>query len=118
VFEGNENAEMALDIYAYNVSKYIGAYTAVLGGIDALIFTGGIGENSPGVRHRICQKLAFLGIDLNDGINFDLEPNIEIKISKESAPVQVWVIPTNEELQIARNAYSVLTSFKPYSINT
>jgi len=92
-------ARLAVDYFVYRVAKEIGALTAVLGGIDALVFTAGIGENSPEIRQRICKASAWLGIELDDIANGKSLP----KISNARSGPSVWVIPTNEELMIARH---------------
>ena len=99
--EGNEAAQLALDKFAYEVRKYIGAYTAALGGLDCLVFTAGVGENSASMRASICEGLECLGVKL------DAEKNKtrgeEAVISADDSKVKVWVIPTNEELMIAQD---------------
>ena len=99
--EGNERAQLALDKFAYEVRKYIGAYTAALGGVDAIVFTAGVGENSAEMRARILSGLEYLGVKI------DPEKNKirgqEIDISAADSAVRVLVIPTNEELMIARD---------------
>jgi len=97
-------ARLAVDYFVYRVAKEIGALTAVLGGIDALVFTAGIGENSPEIRQRICKASAWLGIELDDIANGKGLP----KISNARSSPSVWVIPTNEELMIARHTGSLL----------
>jgi acetate kinase len=97
---GDGRAELALEVFAYRASKYIGAYAAALGGIDALAFTAGIGEHSPSMRERICRRLAFMGIVLDDTANGERSRE-ERRIS--SGTVAVWVIPTDEEAEIARD---------------
>ncbi|HKV36626.1 MAG TPA: acetate/propionate family kinase [Pyrinomonadaceae bacterium] len=92
-------ARLAVNYFVYRAAKEIGALTAVLGGIDALVFTAGIGENSAEIRQRICESSAWLGIEL-DGI---ANSRRESKISSSRSKVSVWVIPTNEELMIARH---------------
>jgi len=98
------NARLAVDYFVYRAAKEIGALTAVLGGLDALVFTAGIGENSPEVRQRICEASAWLGIELNEEAN----ANKATLISKSQSKVSVWVIPTNEELMIARHTQRLL----------
>jgi len=98
---GDERAELAIRMFCYRVRKYLGAYYAVLNGADAVIFTGGIGENRPLIRARICESLDALGIAIDPPKN-EAAIAIEADISAEDAPTQVWVIPTNEELLIAR----------------
>jgi acetate kinase len=97
-------ARLAVDYFVYRVAKEIGALTAVLGGLDGLVFTAGIGENSPEIRQRICKASAWLGIEVDDGAN----ANSQAKISTAQSAVPVWVIPTNEELMIARHTGSLL----------
>src|SRR5689334_3401088 len=97
-------ARLAVDYFVYRVAKEIGALTAVLGGIDALVFTAGIGENSPEIRRRICAASAWLGIELDQAANTQRLA----KISNGNSKIAVWVIPTNEELMIARHTGSLL----------
>lgn len=104
---GEERAEIAFQIYAYRIKKYIGAYAAALGGLDAIVFTGGIGENSADVRAEVCKKLGILGIEVDESLN-KVAQNTERGISKKGSAVQVLVIPTNEELQIARETKEIL----------
>jgi acetate kinase len=92
-------ARLALDYFVYRAAKEFGALAAVLGGIDGLVFTAGIGENSPEIRRRICEASAWLGIELDAAANAHKGPRISTVTSKVSA----WVIPTNEELMIARH---------------
>ena len=96
---GNERARLALDLFAYRVAKYVGAYAVALDGLDALVFTAGIGEHSSSMRSRICARLGPLGIQLDDSLN-GAALKEERKVS--SGRVEVWVIPTNEELEIVR----------------
>jgi len=105
---GDKKAGLALDIFAYHVSKYIGAYAAVLNGVDAVAFAGGIGERSAAVRHRICQTLAFLGLTMDDTRNREAGHQEPTRISADNAAVQAWVVPTDEERQIARETCAVL----------
>ena len=100
--KGNEKAKLALDIFCYRIKKYIGSYAAAMGGVDDIVFTGGIGENAIIVREKSCEGLEFMGVE------FDKEKNVELNgkegtISKKNSKVSVWVIPTNEELKIARD---------------
>ena len=102
--EGEAYAHQAVDLFCYQASKHLGALAAVLGGLDTLVFTAGIGENSPAVRQRICQNLSFLGIHL------DTQRNAanEAIISREVGPVTVRVMRTDEDLMIARHAYTLI----------
>ncbi len=103
--EGNELAELALDMYSYRIKKYIGSYAAVLGGLDVLVFTAGVGENSPIIRERACADMEFLGIEIDPEKNpVAFRKSTPTEIGKDSARVRVLVIPTNEELVIAREA--------------
>jgi len=95
--EGHKRAKIAFDIFCYRVKKYIGAYAAAMGGVDALVFTGGIGENSAEVREEVCKNLEFLGVEFDATKN----SNKETELSKPDSKVKVLRIPTNEELVIA-----------------
>jgi acetate kinase len=97
-------ARLAVDYFVYRAAKEIGALTAVLGGIDALVFTAGIGENSPDIRQRICQASAWLGIE----VDRDANARRDSRISTAGSRVSAWVVPTNEELMIARHTGVIL----------
>ena len=107
---GNEDCALALDKFAYEVRKYIGSYAAALGGLDCLVFTAGVGENSASMRARICEGLEFLGVKI------DPEKNSvrgkEAVISTDDSKVTVWVIPTNEELMIAQDTAELVNAAK------
>jgi acetate kinase len=105
--EGNERAKLALDILCYLTRKYIGAYSAAMGGLDAIIFTAGIGENSTTIRHQICQGLEFLGAKMDSAKNNTRGQ--EIDISTPDSQVRILVIPTNEELMIAQETAALVT---------
>jgi acetate kinase len=102
--EGVESAIRAEGVFCYRIKKYIGAYSAVLGGLDALVFTGGIGENSVVVRAKSTEGLEFMGIKLDEALNQKLNRG-RGKISAEDSKVAVFIIPTNEELVIAEDTY-------------
>ena len=107
VAKGNERAILGMNMYHYRIKKYIGAYAAAMNGLDAIVFTGGVGENDPDSRLKICQGLGFLGID------FDAEMNAgkrgkETILTKPNSKVSVMIIPTNEELVIARDTESIV----------
>ncbi len=102
MFEGNQNASLAFEMFVYRIRKYIGAYTAAMNGLDILIFTAGVGENSGLVREKVCESLTFLGLEIDHDKNENNETK-EHKISSEQSKVDVFVIPTNEELVIARD---------------
>ncbi|MEP7272385.1 MAG: acetate kinase [Acidobacteriota bacterium] len=103
--EGNKLAELALEIFAYRACKYIGAFAAALEGLDAVAFTGGIGEHSATMRSRICRRLGFLGLRLDDDHNQAANGRVAMRISAESSPVQIWMIRTDEEQEIAWSTY-------------
>lgn len=105
--KGDERALLAIQMFDYRVKKYIGAYAAAMGGVDLLIFTGGVGENSDTNRTGICEGLEFLGIELDEQINSGLRSK-EAIISKKSARVKVMVVPTNEELMIAVDTQRII----------
>lgn len=109
--EGNADAQTALHMYAYRVQHYIGAYAAALGGVDVLSFTGGIGENSASMRRRICERLAFMGIALDDGANqaVRLHGRAVCAIQSFDARVRVLVMQTNEQWMIAKEAQQCLS---------
>jgi acetate kinase len=102
--EGDKQAQLAIDVFSYRVKKYIGAYSAVLGHVDGLIFTGGIGENAVVVRELACAGLSEIGIDIDPARNQSVVGK-EGEISTDASRVRVMVIPTNEELLIARDTY-------------
>ena len=102
--EGNERAVLTEKIFANRVASYIGSYYVQLGGLDAIVFTGGIGENDAKMRKRIIDRVKVLGADLDDGKN-DGTRGVEKCLSPDNGKVAVWLIPTNEELMIARDAY-------------
>jgi acetate kinase len=110
--EGNERARLAIDVFCYRVKRYIGAFYAVLNGADAVVFTGGIGENAAPVREQICDSLSALGILLDPAKNAAVRGR-EADVSAPGAATRVWVIPTREELLIARETRAVILSARP-----
>lgn len=104
--QGNERAQIALKVFKYRVLKYIGSYAAAMGGVDCICFTAGLGENSASIRKDICSQLAFLGIQIDDAAN--VKRGEEIIISTPDSKVKVLVVPTNEELAIARDTASLV----------
>mgnify|MGYP005844827727 CR=1 FL=1 len=104
--KGNERAKLALDMYHYRVQKYIGAYAAAMGGVDILVFTGGIGENGGESRYEICKDLAFMGIELKED-QVGLRGK-EAVISTDEAKVKVMVVPTDEEFVIAKDTEEIV----------
>ncbi|MDK2896517.1 MAG: acetate kinase [Candidatus Atribacteria bacterium] len=104
---GNERAQLAIEVFVYQVKKYIGAFLALLNGVEVLSFTGGIGENDPYIRKQICSGLDFINLFLDQKANREMVGK-EGKISSAASAVEVWVVPTNEELMIAREVYRLL----------
>ena len=111
---GDRRARLAIDVFSYRVKKYLGAYLAAMNGADAVVFAGGIGENSPDVRGRICRGLDWLGIAIDDAKNA-ATIGTEGRIDAVGSRVEVWVIPTDEELLIARDTWRVVTGADPHS---
>lgn len=105
--KGDEQAKLAIDVFCYRIKKYIGAYSAALGHVDGVVFTGGIGENSPAIRAQSCAGLGELGIIIDPARN-DAAIGKECQISTNEGRVRVMVIPTNEELLIARDTFRVV----------
>jgi len=107
--EGDENAKLAYALYAYRIKKYIGSYTAALNGLDAIIFTAGVGENDALVRQLVCEDMDYLGIQLDNSLNTTRKPGLR-EINMPQSKVKVLVIPTNEELEIAEQCYNLINS--------
>ena len=105
--QGNKRAILARDVFTYSVKKYIGSYTAAMNGVDIVVFTGGIGENDGVVREGCASDLDYLGIELDKKVNDTAPRGEEVRISKPNSKVQVWIIPTNEELMIANDTYNL-----------
>ncbi len=108
--EGNERAALVSEMLSYQVKKFIGSYAAAMNGLDAVLFTGGIGENAPEVREGVCKDMEFFGITLDKQAN---EKRGElVRISTPESRVQVWVVPTNEELLIARDTLNIVNNLR------
>ncbi len=105
--EGNERAQLALDKVVYQIRQYVGGYAAAMGGLDAVVFTGGIGENSAAVRYNVCKDMEFLGLEVCEEACKNASRK-EAKFSTENSKVQAWVLPTNEELLIARDTKALV----------
>jgi acetate kinase len=105
---GNEQANIAIEVFVHRVQKYIGAYAVAMNGVDAIVFTAGIGENNSHIRYKICEKLGFLGVRIDESENSSLKK--EKKISKFSSKVKVLVVPTNEELLIANDTMRIASA--------
>ncbi|MFP4024465.1 MAG: acetate/propionate family kinase [Thiohalospira sp.] len=107
--EGNERAQIAFDMFVYRVTKYIGAYSAAMGGVDLILFTGGIGENGCEVRKQVCENLEYLGVD------FDFEKNkgkrgVDLELTKPASKTKVVMVTTNEELVIAQDTHKIINN--------
>ena len=107
--EGNEKAQLALRMYEYRIKKYIGAYTAAMGGVDAIVFTAGVGENQTDLREDSCKNLEYLGIKINKEVN-DKVHGEEAIISTDDSKVKVVVVPTDEEIVIARDTMELVAN--------
>ena len=107
---GDENCALAREKFCYEVAKYVGAYAAALNGIDVLTFTAGVGENDGAVRARVCDYLGFLGVKIDPELN--KKRGKEMVISTPDSKVQVWVVPTNEELMIAQDTAELVKAAK------
>ena len=105
---GNERAKLAIDMQRYQILKFVGSYVAAMNGVDTIVFTGGIGENDEELREYICENLGYLGVKLNAEAN--KVHGEEIKISTDDSKVNVYIIPTNEELKIARDTKAIVES--------
>ncbi len=104
--DGNHRAQLAITMQRYQITKFIGSYVAAMNGVDAIAFTGGIGENDGGLRKEVCDNFGYLGIEIDDTKN-SLRGS-EVKISTDNSKIQVYVIPTNEELAIARDTLNII----------
>ncbi len=111
VKDGDPRATLALDMYEQRIIKYIGAYAAEMGGVDIIVFTGGVGENQTGVRENVCKPLAFMGVEIDTALNATVR-GTETLISTPSSRIKVAVIPTDEELLIARDTRDIVSSLK------
>ena len=100
--DGNARAKLALDMFCYRVKKYVGSYAAAMGGIDCLVFTGGIGEHTEYVRQFVCENMEYMGIKLDIKKNTNPPRDSEVEISAKGSKAKIYIIPTNEELYIAR----------------
>jgi acetate kinase len=106
--QGNDRAQLALDMFAYACKKYVGAYAAAMNGVDCIVFTAGVGENTPLVREAICQDMSYLGLVIDKEKNMQPNNGAIRDISAEGSKVKVLIIPTNEELVIARETVELL----------
>ncbi len=99
---GNERAKLAMDMFSYRVKKYVGSYAAAMGGLDCLVFTGGIGEHTEAVRSAVCADMEYMGLKLDEKKNIEPPRDTEVEIGAKNSKVRIFIIPTNEELYIAR----------------
>lgn len=111
ILDGNEKCKLAAEVQAYQIKKYIGSYAAAMNGLDAIVFTAGMGENCPEMRERVCTGMEYLGIEIDKEINAKTwrQPN-NVEISTKNSKVKVYVIPTNEELMIASDTEAIVNS--------
>lgn len=107
--EGNQRARVALQMYRYRITKYVGAYAAAMGGLDIIIFTGGIGENDWDTRHEVMNRIQFMGLQFDEKLNHGLRGK-EVILSKPESKIKALVVPTNEELVIASDAYEIVVN--------
>lgn len=105
--QGDKSAILAYQMYAYHIKKYIGSFTAVLNGLDAIVFTGGVGENDDLTRQLVCQEMEWMGIALDESKNAKRQKGV-VAINQASAKVKILIVPTNEELEIAKQCYQLV----------
>ena len=108
--EGDERAKLVESMLCHQLTKYIGSYAAAMGGVDAIVFTGGIGENNPQYRDRVCDKLKFMGVEIDYAVNDSMRRGPEGEISTPDSKVKVYVVCTNEELMIARDTKEIVSA--------
>ena len=107
--EGNERAKLVYDMLCYQIKKYVGSYSAAMGGLDAIVFTAGIGEHSPYIREHALENLEYLGVKLDKERNTFGHSSTPVKISKDDSKVAIYMIPTNEELVIAQDTEAIVS---------
>ena len=110
ILEGNEQALLTANVLAYQVKKYIGSYAAAMNGLDAIVFTAGMGENNPELRERVCKELSYFGVEIDMELNAKTlrQPNT-VELSTPNSKVKVYVLPTNEELMIAKDTEAIVS---------
>ena len=106
--KGHERADFALKVFVASIRQYLGSYLVVLGGADAIVFTGGIGENSVRIRRDVCEGLEWAGISLDETKNTSVERGSESCVSSDNSKTQIWVVPTNEEIVVARQTVEIV----------
>ena len=107
---GNERAILAHEMQAYQIAKFIGSYIAAMNGVDAIVFTGGIGENGVWLRSKVCSYLGYMGVRINEELNAKTQKGAEAELTNESDKVRVFILATNEELSIARDTAEIVKS--------
>lgn len=107
IADGNERAKLALDMYEYRIKKYVGSYAAALEGPDVIVFTGGVGENQTGTRQKVCESLAFMGVEIDNELNAKSRGK-EVELSTPNSKIKVVVVPTDEEFMIASDTLEIL----------
>lgn len=113
IAEGNGRAKLAMEMLGYQIKKFIGAYSAAMGGLDAIVFTAGIGENTPAIRAMACQGLEYLGVDFDNDANYAVKRPIQTTcLNKDGSRVKIYLIPTNEELVIASDTEKIVSDLK------
>ena len=110
--EGNERAILAHEMQAYQIAKFIGAYTAAMNGVDAIVFTGGIGENGVWLRSKICSYLGYIGVKIDEEVNKVTVKGAEAELTKPEDKVRVFILATDDELMIARDTKEIAESLK------
>lgn len=108
--EGDEHAELAHEMQAYEIAKFIGSYIAAMNGVDAIVFTGGIGENGVWLRSKICSYLGYMGVSINEEINAGTQKGAEAELTSPTDKVRVFILATNEELTIARDTAEIVSA--------
>lgn len=108
--EGNERAILAHEMQAYEIAKFIGSYVAAMNGVDAIVFTGGIGENGVWLRSKICSYLGYLGVDINEAVNEKTQKGAEAELTEPTDKVRVFILATDEELTIARDTAEIVSA--------
>ena len=106
--EGNKRAALAMDILVHSIKKIIGSYVAEMNGVDALVFTAGIGENDRNIRERVCRDMSYLGIEIDEELNMNCDRGVDVELTKPGAKVRTFVLPTNEEYMIALDTYDLV----------
>jgi acetate kinase len=110
--DGNERATLAHDMQAYEIAKFIGSYIAAMNGVDAIVFTGGIGENGFWLRSEICSYLRYMGVRINEALNQQTVKGAEAELTDSDDAVRVFILATNEELMIAQDTAKIVSNLK------